>query len=163
MAKHGRTLFGRIDDGNALGTLATKVVIAAGFGDAVGARTFALSMKATWTMVGITPGEGPIAVGVAHSDYSAAEIEEWIENNGGWDEGDLIGQEQAKRKIRQVGVFNGVAADEVLNDGKPIRTGLKFYLQSGDNLQQWAYNLSSSTLTTGAQVEVLGTIVLKPS
>ncbi len=138
-------------------TLANLDVLGEVLPDTVDKPTFILSIDATWSLNGLTGGEGPILVGWAHADYSDAEVEEWIENQGAWGTSDLVQQEVAKRKIRTAGEFSGVAGDEVLNDGKFIRTRMKFMLNAGQTMRFWAYNRSGAALTTGASLLVEGT------
>ncbi len=105
-------------------------------------------------------------VGVAHSDYTAAEIEEWIETTGSWDEGDLVQQEIAKRKIRRCGIFDGPSDANntaVLNEGAARRTKCGWILNLGDGLNQWAYNMGTGDLaTTSPVVRVQGHANLWP-
>jgi len=94
--------------------------------------------------------QGPIVVGVAHSDYSDSEVEAWFENTGSWEQGDKIQQEVARRKIRLVGVFDTPESAShvlVLNDGKPIRTKCGWMLTTGQTLKVWAYNAGTSALS----------------
>ncbi len=142
-------------------TLANLDVLGEVFPDTVDKPTFAVSMDGIWSLINATVTEGPIQVGIAHSDYTDAEIEEWIENQGSWGTSDLVGQEVSRRKIRSVGEYDVAATDEVLNDGKPIRTRIGFMLNTGDTLKYWAYNRSGLTLTTGASVSLAGTIWLR--
>ncbi len=175
MAKHGKRgrrfrkyLRGSVDEQLALGALATKDVVAGPYDETVNGRTWVTTHIATWTMDDFTPLDesGPVLVGIAHSDYNAAEIEAWIETLGSWDEGDLVSQELAKRKIRRVGIFESGAdalASVVLNDGKPIRTKCNWLLNQGQSLQMWAYNLGTASLaTTVPTVHVQGHVNLWP-
>ncbi len=151
--KFRRYLKGIINQVFQLGTLATKDVASVVNGDTVTEKAWLSSVVLRWAMSNFTPGvtKGPILVGVAHSDYSSAEIEEWIENLGGWEEADQTGQEIGRRKIRQVGVFEtpDSSSDSVaLNDGKPIRTKCGWMLTTGQNLRMWAYNQGAAALTT---------------
>ncbi len=160
MAKHpkrrrrkmGRYLRGNIDEKMSLGTLAARTLVSNVFGDAVAERTYISSIRMAHTLSDLTLAAdvGPILVGVAHSDYSAAEIEEVIENSGSWSEADLISREIGARKIRIIGIFQmpATGADSVLNDGKPITTKLGWILNAGQTLDQWAYNLGSGPLAT---------------
>ncbi len=162
-----RFIRGIVDEELPLLTLASKTVVGIGFDNSVNERTWISSVRATWTLKGLPPvdGDGPIQVGLAHSDYSDAEIEEWIENAASWNEGDLVAQEVGKRKIRSVGVFQSAASvdeDSVLNDGKPITTKCGWILLQGQTLKQWAYNLGSGAMTTGGQVLTNGTANLWP-
>ncbi len=165
----GRYIRGQVDEEIALGTLASKTLVSQIFDETVNERTLVTSLIATHTMSSFTPADniGPIMVGVAHSDYSDAEIEEFIENTGSWNEGDKVSQEVGKRLIRQIGVFDSKASggtlDVVLNDGKPIKTKLKWILLQGQSLRQWCYNLGGSPVaTTVPDVHMQGHVNLFP-
>ena len=119
-------------------------------------RVFVQKFRGTWSIQGLTVGEGPIIVGLANEDYSAAEIEEWLENNTGWSAKDMIGQERLKRQCRQVGTFSGRLANESLNDGKAITTKLGFTIGAVGAMCFWMYNTASGALTTGAELFVEG-------
>ncbi len=157
-----RYMRGSVDELLTIAALATKDVVLAIFDQAVKDRTLISSLVATWSIAEWTPtaNAGPIMVGVSHSDYTAAEIEEWIESTGSWNEGDLVQQEVANRKIRQVGVFQqmgNLLSDSVLNDGKPIKTKLKWILLEDQTLNLWAYNMGgSSVATTTPDVQCMG-------
>ncbi len=144
---------GGIDVNSALGTLGPKDVIAAIGAGLVVDTTRVSSVKCVYTLSDFTPvvNAGPIICGVAHGDYTDAEIEEWIENSAAWDMGDMIAKEIASRRIRQIGVFDTAAAATQsvrLNDGKPITTKLNWLLAEGDGLKWWAYNAGPAALTT---------------
>ncbi len=138
------------------------------FDESVEEKTFLSSVRAAWTLSKFSPavGIGPIQVGLAHSDYSASEIEAWIENTGSWKQGDLINQEVAQRRIRSVGIFEtpADAGDSVtLNDGKPIRTKLGWILTTGQTVDVWAYNLGTAAVaTTDPAVHLQGKANLWP-
>ncbi len=161
-------LRGSVDEGMDLGTLAAVDAISQIFGDTVNERSFVSSVVLRWSIRNFTKGAniGPILVGVAHSDYTAGEIEEWIENQDSWDEGNLVQQEVAKRKIRMVGTFDATvdaSASLVLNDGKPIRTKCGWILLQGQSLQLWAFNQGSAALaTTDPKVQCFGHANLWP-
>ncbi len=153
----GRYLKGRVNEELALGTLAAKTLVGTTFDETVVDRTLVSSLKATWTMREYTPaeGDGPIVFGVAHGDYSDAEIEEVIENTGSWNEGDKIAQEQSKRLVRTIGVFDtapSAAGIYTINDGMPVHTKLNWILNQGVRLKIWAYNQGSSALATTSPV-----------
>ncbi len=168
MAKHTkrrrrvRLLKGNVEEALVLGTLAAATLIGANYDETVNERSIVLSHESTWSCQELTADEGPVVVGIAHSDYTDAEIEETIENTGSWNEGNLVDQEIAKRKIRTVGVFQGKGEDEALNDGLPVKTSLKWVLLQGQTLKMWAYNRTSATLTTGAIVIIQGHCWIKP-
>ncbi len=159
---------GKISEQEIFTSLAAADLVSQTWTESVRERTWISSIVASWSMHDFTPilDVGPIMVGVAHGDYNATEIEEYIETTGSWDEGDLVQQEVMKRKIRIVGVFEGpdAATDVVvLNDGKPIRTKCGWILNGGVAMQHWVYNLGSQAVaTTTPEVRVEGHANLWP-
>ncbi len=164
MVKHkGRRapiLKGNVGEVQALGTLASNTLIGSLFDEVVNERSFLLSLNAIWSIEDLVAGDGPVLVGVAHGDYTDAEVEEVIENANSWNRGDLVQQEVARRKVRQVGTFMG-GGESVLNEGRMIKTPLKFIVNQGQTLRLWAYNASSATLNTGAIVTLAGHVWIK--
>ncbi len=164
----GRYIRGNIDLDVALGTLAAKTLIALAMQQTVTERSLISSIVLQWSLIGktIADNQGPIMVGVAHSDYTAAEIEAWVENTTTWAESDLVGREISGRKIRRVGVFpegGQSLSTQVLNDGKPVKTKLNWILNAGQTLDVWAYNNGSAALaTTDPNVVVSGHANLWP-
>ncbi len=168
--KFRRYLRGSIDFQLALGTLATKVVIGGTVGDTVSEKAWCSSIVCSHSMADFTAAadKGPVVVGVAHGDYSDAEVEEWIETIDSWEEADMIGQEIGRRKIRRIGTFRvpvgAVPGDiQILNDGRNIRTKCGWMLTTGQTLRFWAYNLGDASLTTGAEYNVQGHANLWPA
>ncbi len=156
----GRYIRGGVDETLTLSTLAAKTAISDGFDEVVNERTLVSSLVATYALAAFTKstGDGPILVGVAHGDYTTAEIEEFVEMTDSWDEGNLVEQEIAKRKIRRIGIFDNPvdeAAVSVLNDGKPIKTKLNWILLQGQTLKVWAYNMGTSALATTSPLVLL--------
>ncbi len=153
---------GGIDTSITLGTLASKTAVGADVSDSVIDTTWCSSVKLAWSWDGATVDEGPLVYGVAHSDYSNAEIEEFIELNQQWNRGDLIAQEVGQRKIRIIGnvALRSVSGD--MNDGKSITTKCKWIFTEGATIQCWAYNLGSGALTTGAAITATGHANLWP-
>ncbi len=147
-----RYLKANVDENLLLGTLNTKVLISDTWDGTVTERALISSIVCTWSLDGIVAGQGPIVFGVAHSDYSDAEIEAVIEASGSWDEGDLVSQEILRRKVRMIGQFVSeldTGTDDIqFNDGKPVKTKLNWILTTGDTLKMWAYNVSSANLST---------------
>ncbi len=103
-----------------------------------------------------TAGEGPMSVGVAHGDYSDAEIEEWLEQQASLDESDKIAQEQGRRLCRKIGMFSGNEVSEMLNNGTKIRIPLRFKLRGGELLRLWVANEDNTILATGTIVSMVG-------
>ncbi len=149
-------LKGNIDETLSLGTLASKALVADTWDESPEEKTLISSIVATWAIDNITAGQGPLIFGVAHSDYSDAEIEAVLENQASWDQGSKVEQEIAKRLVRQIGQFvavGGASPNEIdFNDGKPMKTKLNWRLNSGDTLKMWVYNSSAAALSTTVPV-----------
>ncbi len=165
--KYRRYLKGAIEEDFALSTLAANTLLSDVVGDVVTEKAWLSSVRAVWSLKNKTIGQGPILVGVAHSDYTDAEIEQWVEQLTSWDQGDQISQEIAKRKIRRIGTF-GEAGDslsvDVLNEGRPITTKCGWMLITGQTVRLWAYNSGNAALsTTSPTVTVSGHANLWPA
>ncbi len=144
---------GNVDENMALGTLASATLIANSWDESVSEKTTVTSVVLTWSLDQLTSPQGPILFGLAHGDYSDAEIEQVIENTGSWDQGNKIQQEVGRRLVRVVGQFVAAsgstgAQDVDWNDGVPMKTRLNWVLQTGQTLRMWAYNKSGSSLAT---------------
>ncbi len=166
MVKHRRRrrqklIFAQVIAPFTVGTPADGAVIKQDFPNSVNDTRLAISLKTVVSIRGLAVGEGPIEIGVAHSDYSAAEIEEALESAGNWDLGDKVAQEQANRRVRRIGEFQVITADEVLNDGKPIYTKLNWKLNEGDTLSTWIRNAAGLILTTGGLAALKGKLIMK--
>ncbi len=147
-----------------LGALASLTVISARLmGSDLEEDYFVNSVDASWSMKDftITADDGPIVVGFHHNDYSVTEVKEALEVN-------LLGpankieQERMRRLVRIVGTLGpvGVTGDVVgarLNHGDLIRTKLNWVIDDGSSLNMFAYNRGSGAITTGADVECVGT------
>ncbi len=144
---------GRINQFLALTTLGAKTLTSDAIDDSVDELTFISSVVLTWSLQNFTIGtdDGPITVGVAHSDYTDAEIEAFVELNTNWSRGDKIAQEVGRRQVKIVGTFEQPTATQqasVLNDGRPIHTKCKWMLTTGQTIRYWAYNQGASPLAT---------------
>ncbi len=147
-----------VNENVTLGTLASGVVISQAT-DQFEREFFAISCDLNWSMSGFTGAEGPLEVGVAHGDYTVTEIKENLDLTGMEDPSDKITQEQGRRLVRRSGKFRGQLSNEQINDGKPVRTRLRFMLAgSVATLQFFVHNLNASALTTGAIVQIDGKI-----
>ncbi len=164
----GRYIRGNVNEDITFATLAGVTLNAAAFDETVQERTLASSIVARYTLSNWTDiaNVGPILIGVAHSDYTAAEIEEYLEATGSWDEGNLQQQEVGQRKVRRIGVFKSpqsAADNAVLNEGNPIKTKLNWILNQGTTLDLWVYNMGTGTVATTTPVcHVEGHINLWP-
>ncbi len=158
-------IVGSINFTLALSTLNDQTLISGTLGSNPGTETFLLSIKATWSLDNGVKGEGPIVVGVAHEDYTDAEIEAWIENTGSWAPFNLVQREIAQRKIRLVGSFtndsgSATLSTESLNEGRPIKTICRWANSDTQSLKVWAFNKAGGNLTGAARVVVSGSAFL---
>ncbi len=142
-----------------LSTLADETVITRILTSGVfTADIFIVSLDALITIRGLTAGEVPINVGVSHSDLSVTEINEALVAEI-LNPNDRISKERAGRPVRRIGTFaNGTLTDQGLADGLMIRQAVKFFVGEGFSLDLFAKNLSGATLTTGANIDISGTI-----
>ncbi len=99
VSKHGRKgrkyrkyLRGNIDLDMLLGTLGAESLISQAVPDVLTEKAWCSSVKASYSMQALTksPTTGPITIGVAVSDYTSAEIEQFVENLGSWEQGSQI-------------------------------------------------------------------------
>ncbi len=164
----GRYIRGTIDISFDLGTLAGNTLISATIGGTVTERTLVTSIVTTWGVDAWTPSTnvGPLLVGVAHSDYTDTEIEQYIELATSWSEADKIGQEVGRRKVRRIGLIltpGSAVLNAILNEGRPVKTKLNWILTQGQTLKVWAYNTGTGNFaTTDPDVTVSGHANLFP-
>ncbi len=158
-ARKGRSmkgyLKGNVHEDMSLGTLAATTLVGNVFDEVVNERMLCSSIVSTWNLDNLVAGQGPIVFGVAHSDYSDAEIEAVIENTGSWDTGNLVqSREIGKRLVRTIGTFVGTQGtgtnDIKFAEGRTVKTKLNWMLETGDTLKMWAYNRSVDALSTSA-------------
>ncbi len=145
-----------IDIELAMLTTGDGVVAAVDLGGNFDEPTFCISADVTVSTRGFTATEGPIVVGMAHSDYSASEIEGALEAVTSWNLSNMIERELAARKVRTIGSLPILVAAEVMQDGKTIKLKLGFSVAAGHTLKLWAWNQSGSPLTTGGLIELQG-------
>jgi len=141
---------------NVLSDVAVKQAISA-----VAVSTYrAISLKGLWAITNLTVNEGPLTVGVAHSDYTVLEIQECLISQASIDPGNKVEQERANRLVRLIGSFN---EDGVLNDGEPVSTKLNWLIAIGRSVDMFIFNESTSQLTTGAVLNFTGNLWVKDS
>jgi len=122
----------------------------------------AVTVSATWSLLGLTAAEGPITVGYAHSDYTVAEIKACLEANAAISQRNKTVQESANRLVRVIGTFPS-QANSVLNHGSPIKTRLNWLITIGESVNAFAFNEGTGTLTTGAVLNLTGNLWVKDS
>ncbi len=129
-------------------TLASLDVLGETIVGVVDKPTRVMSVDCLFALNGMTALEGPVDVGLAHSDYTDAEIEECLEAVGSWSSDDKVANERSNRLVRRVGQLD--AEHDELNDGEPVRVRLNWGLASGSTIRYWARNVGSAALTTGS-------------
>ncbi len=140
-------------------TLAALDVLGETIAGVVDRPSRVISVHAVWNLELLTAGDGPIEVGIAHSDYTDAEIEEALEAVGSWGSDDKVTRERASRLVRKVGVLT--EENPVLNDGEIVKTRLNWGLASGSTIRYWARNLGP-TMQTGSSILFNGTAWIRP-
>ncbi len=138
------------------GALAALDVVQSDFPQNLDESFKVVYVKLFWTTSNMTPGEGPIMCGIAHSDYTATEVEECLEASTSWDRGNRIGNEHAARMVRRAVAFPLTSADETTNDGKAIYQKLYWPIATGETLALWIRNTGPNTLTSGGDIRVDG-------
>ncbi len=156
----------RINSTTAVGALDTLDVTSGPITDAAADKLRFISLIASWSWSDLAASQDDaLTFGVAHSDYSAAEIEECLEATGTIDLGNKVAQEQSNRLVREIGVFGNEAAATIsgipFNDGKPVRTKLNWLMSAGDTLQVWMRNASGTIYTTGSRLICSGNLWVK--
>ncbi len=156
----GTYLRGTVDEQLAVGTLSGQTAAKQDFDEVTTEKTKISSIVATYGLRNWTPVQdsGPLIVGIAHSDYTAAEIEAVIENAGSWNRGGKIEQEISKRLVRRIGMFDipvDISESVVLNDGLPIRTKLNWSIQTGQTLSIFVYNTGQVAVNDTVTPEVV--------
>ncbi len=151
----------------ALGALATLDVVSAALTSTAADKYRVISAKLayTWLDIAAVIDDGA-QFGLAHSDYSAAEIEECLEATGNIDLGDKIAQEQGNRLVRQIGTFGSlqgavVGGGRVWNHGEMIHTKLNWLMSASDTLVLWVRNTSGVVYTTGSSIGATGDLWIK--
>ncbi len=107
-----------------------------------------------------------MSVGVAHNDYTAAEVLENLDNEF-LGPANKIAQEQSRRSIRTLGQLAPEGAQAgaetfltaIGKDGsRYMKAKCRFLISDGKTLAIWVWNRSGAALTTGAKVEWQGEI-----
>ncbi len=151
----------RITPSKPLLTLAAVTAVTTPMTAASNSTYRAMTVKATWSITDLTANDGPITVGLAHSDYSVAEIKEALLATNAIDVGNMVAQEHANRKVRVVGTLNEVR--ESLNNGEPISTRLNWLIGINQTVVAFAFNEGAALLSTGAVLDIVGDMWVKDS
>ncbi len=157
----------RIASSTSIGALATLDVTSGTITNAPTDKIRFISVDLAYSWSDKTPADDGLEFGLAHGDYSAAEIEECLEAQSAIDVGDKTEQERADRLVRTVGIISGggdgvaAAGGSVFNDGKPMKTKLNWLMGAGDQLQVWVRNGSATVYTTGGSILTQGNLWVK--
>ncbi len=163
---------GNIRHTQAMGTLLPSTGIKKSFAGLATENMWVSSVEATYSHAAYTAAvnAGPVTVYLAHSDYTLAEIEEYIEASevASWDQGDLRVAEimSRGRRIKKVGTFfpssGHTSADVIMMSRRPIKTKLNFMLTTGKTVAAVYYNSGIAGLSGGSECEMLGHANLWP-
>ncbi len=145
----------------ALGTLGSETVIANDLvtGDSTNQRrTYWFSFKGYISSDNVALGQGPIEIGVAHSDLSVTEIAEALDAAASVSQDNVIENERARRPVRSWGIFTARDITEWLNNRATTNQRFKIGFSTGEDFEPviWARNHSGAVLTTGGVVNAFG-------
>ncbi len=149
-----------VDGSQALSTLASNtIVIAALGGGTMGREVYWIGGELQLALRDLTPGEGPLEVGICHSDYSTTQVLEKLEADP-FALNEVV-LEQARRRVRRIGTFSGLAESEVLNNGTTISFKARFMMREGTQPSIWIRNKSGAVLTAGAFLVWTGSLWMR--
>ncbi len=125
-------------------------------------RVISLDCSFSWSDVAAAIDDG-LTFGVAHSDYTSAEIEECLEAQAQINRGNKTAQEQGNRLVRTIGTFeeSANALSGSFNDGKRFKVRLNWLMITGQTLNLWFRNGSDTIYTTGSDILVNGDMWIK--
>ncbi len=149
-----------------LSALASGDVEAAAWSGVTTGTLRVVSIIVTWSATWAAVADGSMQFGVAHSDYTAAEIEECLESNGSMDPGDKIAGERSNRLVRIIGTFHSHETqfgEVTFNDGRPMKTRLNWLLSPGDRINVWVRNGSGTIWTSNGSIQSTGALWVKDS
>lgn len=158
----------RVEAGLAIGALAASDVVSSALTAVSANRYRVTSIKASYTITDLAAViDDAFQFGIAHSDYTAAEIEECIEATAAIDIGDKIAQERANRLVREIGTIGSAGLDSALggvtyNEGRPVKTKLNWLIGIGDTLVLYVRNGSGTVYSTGSTLKAKGELWVTP-
>ncbi len=157
----------RINNRVAMGALDTLTVTSGSITTAANDTYRLMSVKASysWTDIAAVADDG-FTFGLAHSDYTSAEIEECLESQSSIDLGNKVAQEQANRLVREIGTIRStpgatIAGSAIFGNGRLVKTRLNWAMNTGDTLNVWVHNASNVIWTTGSNLNVAGAMWIK--
>ncbi len=142
-------------------------VVAGSITDAVTSPLRIVSARLTYNMSDVPQvSDDGHEFGLAHGDYTAAEVKECLDASGGINKNDKIAMERTNRLVRTIGTMAGqqsVDGGRSYNQGEPEKTKLNWYVGVGETLAIWIRNSSDTTWASGSNLNVLGTLWVKDS
>ncbi len=122
-----------------------------------------ISLNASFSLADVTDIDDGHTFGLAHGDYTNAEIEECLEAATSIDPGDKIANERANRLVRFIGTFKKDAGglSGSYNDGKRTKIRLNWPMPIGKLIVMWVRNASGTVWTTGSTLTVDGDLWVK--
>ncbi len=128
-------------------------------------RLMSVDCSYNWSNIGAIIDDGA-TFGLAHGDYTDAEIEECLEATGSIDLGDKLAQEKTNRLVRSIGTISNsgalaAAGGASFADGRRVKTKLNWEFQTGKTLTLWIRNASATVWTTASSVTMAGDIWIK--
>ncbi len=142
-----------------IGTLAQNVCLKGTVLDLL-QDCYIIATDLSWTILGMDLLDGPVDVGLSHSDYTVTEVQEAVDASPTSDS-DQIALERTRRKVRTAGTFKtpeNTGAGVSLNDGKLMRTKVGFGVSNSFELDLWAINRGAPALTVDTTVMVSGKV-----
>ncbi len=123
-------------------------------------RLLSVKLNYKWEDIAAVIDDG-LEFGLAHSDYTAAEIEECLESQASIDLGDKTAQEQSNRLVRSLGTIAAIGnvaegGSMPFNSGRPLKTRLNWLMTTGKQLSIWVRNGSGTIWTTGSSIQAQG-------
>ncbi len=121
---------------------------------------YMMSARGNWSAHDIALSTGQVRVGFAHGDFTVVEIDAYLALGAPVSKSDKTNREISTRGryIRKVGLFPFQDIAEVLNDGRPIKTKLRWDQQQNTSLSMWAQNSSDTPLTGDAHISFNGSV-----
>ncbi len=142
---------GGIEENLVFSTLASGVGAEDTFDQVVNVTTRVSSIDVAWSVDQLGAADS-ILFGVAHSDYTLAEIVEVIQQANSWTSADKVAKEVADRQVREIGVItnnSGLLSDAVFRNGDRVKTKLNWLLHEGQTLKMWVFNRQAAAVSTG--------------
>ncbi len=121
-------------------------------------RLSSIVCRYTWQDIAATI-DGGLVFGIAHGDYTDTEILEFINASTSLQQGDMVANERAQRRIRIIGSIQGsdvVDGEASYNLGRPVKTKLNWEIPIGTTVSVWIHNGSATIWSIGSDFFTIG-------